>query len=107
MMFQSFEITYAKNFSWKSKWYIALCVSCATIAQHGMLTTPLALDNPKSRNFWSLAMSCPTYVATIFGYALVFSWACVKSESRNTPLTVMRNHYTKKGNLGNGHECPS
>lgn len=28
-------------------------------------------------------------------------------QSWNTPLAAMRDHYTIKGNLGNGHECPS
>jgi hypothetical protein len=64
-----------------------------TIQKRQLLEFGYELPNICSRN-------------AIFGYALVSSWACVQSKRGNTPLTVMRNHYTKKVNLGNGHEYP-
>ena len=82
---------------------------CTTVAQHGMLTTPLAFEQSKKRKLLEFGYELPNIcsINSIFGYALVFSWAWVQSKRGSTPLTVMRNHYTKKGNLGNGHECPS
>ena len=82
---------------------------CTTVALHGMLTTPLAFEQSKKRKLLVFGYELPNICSrnAIFGYALVFSWTCVQSKNGNTPLAVMRNHYTEKGNLGNGHEYSS